>query len=870
MRRTALLLFAIAAAMSLQGGEITARQASTAVQTWVDEGYAMGRLPDAVSSAETVTTASGARLHVVKLSGGGFAVTSADDRIDPIIAFVPSGTELVQSDDNPLWALLSGDIAARERAAGVSSGETKFGSMVLLSSESDESVSRAQARWAALLGNGSSIKKRMSTQAEVTPSDVRVDSFVGSRWDQSIHNNDDMGHGDNCYNYYTPNNYVCGCVATAGGQIMRYWQWPTASVTAKTFSCAVNGVTTNCTMKGGTYSWANMPLVPANGVTEAQCQAIGKLTYNVGVSVGMDWGPDGSSSSAFALANRFPDTFGYANAVAAVYIDGTYSYSLSELKKVVVPNCNLRAPMVMSVSGAGDHAVLVDGYGYSGNDFCVHVNLGWSGTGDAWYLPPDIEDFNTINGFVFNIFKQDTGSIISGRVLDAAGAPIANATVTLKRGGSTTVDTKTTDAKGIYAFVAAPSSYVVTATYGGLSADLGVTLAKTTGTRLTNMGAWYTDSAASIGNTYDSDIYITGIASVASPSFSPESCLFYPSTNVTITCAESGAVIRYTVDGTDPDQTSTLYTGPIFVDDTVTIKARAFKDGKNPSAVVGSTYTYDAAAGAPNGDYFANPIDISGASGSRVIDDNSDYTVEDGEPMHTLENNSYYNQFHTIWYKWTAPGSGTMTFSTKCSKQSGYSISRKQTAVAIYTGNSLSSLSRIAFATQPDSANEFSTSANVVVEQGVAYYIVGMTMSSTATGAFTLSWSGNLTVQQTETTTTPVHVPYTWLDAYYPGASSDTAARESLAFSDSDGDGYSAWAEYAANTDPTNSASRLSCEISMSPTGVPVITVKPSAAREGFPRVLQGKAELNGGQWTDLSAPSTDYRFYRVWINTGD
>ncbi len=861
MKRISLLLLAVVVAMSLRGGEITATQASTAVQTWVDEGYAMGRLPDAVSSAETVTTASGARLHVVKLSGGGFAVTSADDRIDPIIAFVPSGTELVQSDDNPLWVLLCGDIAARERAAGVSSGETKGGRMALLSSESDEAVLRAQARWAALLGNGASTKKGMSVQSEVTPSDVRVDSFVASRWSQSTHNNYAMGHGDNCYNYYTPSNYVCGCVATAGGQIMRYWQWPTASVTAKTVSCKVNGVSANFTMKGGTYSWANMPLVPANGVTEAQRQAIGKLTYDVGVSVGMDWRSGGSSSSAFALADRFPAVFGYANAVAAIYMAGTYPYSLTELRKVVEPNCNLRVPMVMSISkGTSGHAVVVDGYGYSGSDYCIHVNLGWAGMGDAWYIPPDIEDFDTISGFVFNIFPQETGSIISGRVLDAGGAPIANATVTLKR-GSTTVATKTTDAKGIYAFVAAPNSYVVTATYGAMSADLGVTLAKTTGTRITSTGAWYT-SAASIGNTFDSDISITGVASVAPPSFSPESCLFYPSTNVTIACAESGAVIRYTVDGSDPSQTSTLYTGPIFVDDTVTIKARAFKDGKNPSAVVGSTYTYDAAAGAPKGDYFADPIKISGASGTHTIDDNSSYTVEAGEPWHTLQNGSYYYQYHTVWYKWTAPGSGVVTFATRMTHYLG------GTYVAVYTGDALATVSRIGFSDEADS--DYWTRVSVEVSQGTTYRIVGMSCGQQYTDEFAFSWSGDLTVQQTETTTTPVHVPYSWLDTYYPSASSDVDAREELAFSDSDGDGYSAWAEYAANSDPTNAASKLSCEISMGPTGVPVVTVKPSAAREGFPRVLQGKAELNAGTWTNLSAPSKDYRFYRAWINVGD
>ena len=295
----------------------------------------------------------------------------------------------------------------------------------------------------------------------------------------------------------------------------------------------------------------------------------------------------------------------------------------------------------------------------------------------------------------------------------------------------------------------------------------------------------------------------------------------------------------------------------------MTIKARAFKDGKNPSAVVGSTYTYDAAAGAPKGDYFADPIKISGASGTHTIDDNAAYTVEDGEPWHTLQNGGYYYQYRTVWYQWTAPGSGTMTFSSS-SSGGGY---RLPTYIAIYTGDSLATATRQAVSVTYGS--DYVTHLSFDVEQGTTYRIVGMQGYDMAAN-FIFSWSGDLTVQQTETTTTPVHVPYTWLDTYYPSASSDVAAREALAFSDSDGDGYSAWAEYAANSDPTNAASKLSCEISMDPTGVPVITVKPSVAREGFPRVLQGKAELNAGTWTDLSAPSKSYRFYRVWINTGD
>ena len=131
---------------------------------------------------------------------------------------------------------------------------------------------------------------------------------------------------------------------------MRYWQWPQTSVTPKTKTCSVNGTNASYTMKGGTYDWSSMPLVPASGVTDAQCQAIGKLMYDIGVSVCMDWASDGSGANMFALTKRLKDTFWFENAEAAVYTT-KYSYSLDNVKKAVIPNCNARAPLAMSVTG---------------------------------------------------------------------------------------------------------------------------------------------------------------------------------------------------------------------------------------------------------------------------------------------------------------------------------------------------------------------------------------------------------------------------------------------------------------------------------------------------------------------------------------
>jgi hypothetical protein len=48
---------------------------------------------------------------------------------------------------------------------------------------------------------------------------------------------------------------------------------------------------------------------------------------------------------------------------------------------------------------------------------------------------------------------------------------------------------------------------------------------------------------------------------------------------VTITCATAGVELRYTLDGSEPTLHSTLYSGPINVNNNVTVKARAFRGG---------------------------------------------------------------------------------------------------------------------------------------------------------------------------------------------------------------------------------------------------------------------------------------------------
>jgi nucleoid-associated protein YgaU len=89
---------------------------------------------------------------------------------------------------------------------------------------------------------------------------------------------------------------------------------------------------------------------------------------------------------------------------------------------------------------------------------------------------------------------------------------------------------------------------------------------------------------------------------VATPTFSPAEGTYAASQSVTISTSTEGAEIRYTTDTSEPTATAgRLYSDPISVSSTTTIKAIATKKGFKDSEVASATFTIQTAQVVPMG-----------------------------------------------------------------------------------------------------------------------------------------------------------------------------------------------------------------------------------------------------------------------------
>lgn len=480
-----ILAVVIAQEVGVHAAPVTAQQAGVVGKAWW--GRTVAAAPRMTARAQTVqpatvtlTNAQGGLLCHIVPTTGGFVVVSGDDRLKPIIAF---GNGAQPGTTNPLTDILAHDMAHR-----IENLSTPKAGLIV------QSNSEIQNAWANLTASGG--------LAQVL--DTRITPFVQSRWNQGRNN-----AGVACYNYYTPggaagsaNNDVCGCVATAMAQVMRYYQWPQIGVGTASYSVSVNGATQSRALRGGNgaggpYDWSNMAL-DGGDATPAIVQAIGALTSDAGVAVHMMYTANSSGASSAYIAPGFVNIFKYKNA-AHTYIGS----DINSLIAAINPNLDAGFPILLSIEGSGGgHEVVCDGYGYVSGAMYHHINLGWAGMADAWYALPSINsgygyNFTIVDDCTYNIGTDWTGEIVSGRITDQGGTPASGVAVALQSAGQTQATT-TADANGIYAFNGLNSSttYQIAVTEMGYQ---GPTNVITTGL----------SGSGSVGNKWGVDFSVT-------------------------------------------------------------------------------------------------------------------------------------------------------------------------------------------------------------------------------------------------------------------------------------------------------------------------------------------------------------------------
>ena len=82
---------------------------------------------------------------------------------------------------------------------------------------------------------------------------------------------------------------------------------------------------------------------------------------------------------------------------------------------------------------------------------------------------------------------------------------------------------------------------------------------------------------------------LTTMPVVVTPVLAPAPNGIFP-VDVTMSCATTGAVIHFTTDGTEPDESAAVYAGPVHLDTITLVRARAFRAWSVPSGTVTVLY----------------------------------------------------------------------------------------------------------------------------------------------------------------------------------------------------------------------------------------------------------------------------------------
>lgn len=219
---------------------------------------------------------------------------------------------------------------------------------------------------------------------------VTISPMLTALWDQ------EAPYWNQCRFSYSGYTYQCytGCPATSASMVMYYWKYPLQVAALPSYTALLdlsfhNSVSyTYPALPATSFDWNNMKDSYTGDYTPAQGNAVATLMRYVGQAEGMKYGTAASGGSSinvsenYRIADMFK-LFGYKSTATNVQKS---SYDDADWAALIQSELIAGRPLVYCAvaSTAGGHAFNVDGYRDSDNKY--HVNWGWSGEGNNWFV----------------------------------------------------------------------------------------------------------------------------------------------------------------------------------------------------------------------------------------------------------------------------------------------------------------------------------------------------------------------------------------------------------------------------------------------------------------------------------------------------
>lgn len=319
----------------------------------------------AKAKSRTATTASPSdAYYVFNNDAGGFVIIAGDDAVTPVLGYTSTGAFDAENLPDGLKDLLK-------------SYERQIAAL------GDNYVANQTATRAAFTG-----EKLLKT----------------AEWNQMAP-----------FNKYTPNNYVTGCVATAGAIVMKHHGYPAKGTGSHSYT--LNGKTLSANFEHD-YDWASMP-VKYDGTNDAAFDGVARLMSDLGVAVEMNYAKDGSGAYIGDLVTALQKYYGYSKLSHLMAIEDVGAEAWNgRLREEIDAN----RPVLYAASdpARGGHAFVIDGY----KDESFSVNWGWGGYCDGFYKigalnpesvgKPTGDKYNVGQSAVFGMQPSDGTEKVSG------------------------------------------------------------------------------------------------------------------------------------------------------------------------------------------------------------------------------------------------------------------------------------------------------------------------------------------------------------------------------------------------------------------------------------------------------------------------